>query len=208
MAEGCGGHAHETDATVGGGRSETNRIEERAAADGEDVGVTADLVGLDGGERRLDHGRILLGRFAPGQHQRRPGELHTHGLTISGDLCDEARAGGRQTRIDNRDDLSASKEVGQDAVARRERMLRKEDAVAVGYREFEVKGVVHSPRGGVIRALTTPAGKPCSLPPAVNFRQKALSLRNPATEQQRQAKADERAEDGQPQHRIPVRYRR
>ena len=76
-------------------------------------------------------------------------------------------------------------------------MLRKEDAVAVGYREFEVKGVVHSPGGGVIRALTTPAGKPCSLLPAVNFRQKPLSLRNPAAEQQRQAKADERAEQRQ-----------
>ena len=147
--------------------------------------MTADLVGLDGGERRLDHGRILLGRFAPGQHQRRPGELYTHGLTVSGDLRHEARTGRRQTRIDDRDHLGAGKEVGQDAVARRERMLRKEDAVAVGYREFEVKGVVHSPGGGVIRALTTPAGKPCSLPPAANSHQKALSLRNPATEQQR-----------------------
>ena len=93
LTQSRGGHAHETDSPVGGGRGETDRIEERTAADGEDVGVTANLIGLDGCEGGFDHSRVLLGRFAPGQHQRRPSEVHAHGLTVSGDLCDEARTG-------------------------------------------------------------------------------------------------------------------
>jgi hypothetical protein len=34
--------------------------------------------------------------------------------------------------------------------------------MAVGHREFEVKGVVHSPGGGLIRKSETPEDKPSS----------------------------------------------
>ena len=73
LAEGRGGHADETHAAVGGGGREADGVEEGAAADGEDVGVAADLVGLDGGQGGLDDGGVLLGGFTAGEHERAPG---------------------------------------------------------------------------------------------------------------------------------------
>ena len=147
---------------MGGGGREADGVEEGAAADGEDVGVAADLVGLDRGQGGLDDGRVLLGGLTAGEHEGGTGKVHTHSLTVGGDLGGETRTGVRQTGIDNRDDLGAGEEVGEDPVTRSERAFGEEDAVAVGYREFEVKGVVHSPGGGLIRKSETPEDKPSS----------------------------------------------
>ena len=143
---------------MGGGSREADGVEEGAAADSENVGVAADLVGLDRGEGGLDDGGVLLGGLTAGEHERLPSEVHSHGLTVGGDLGGEARTGGRQTGIDDRDDLGASEEVGEHTVTRSERAFGEEDAMAVGYREFEVKGVVHSPGEGLseeVRRLRT-----------------------------------------------------
>ena len=124
--------------------------------------MAADLVGLDRGQGGLDDGRVLLGGLTAGEHEGHAGEVHTHGLTVGGDFSGETRTGVRQTGIDDRDDLRTGEEVGEDTVTRSERAFSEEDAVAVGYREFEVKGVVHSPGGGLIRKSETPEDKPSS----------------------------------------------
>ena len=147
---------------MGGGGREADGVEEGAAADGEDVGVAADLVGLDRGQGGLDDGRILLGGLTAGEHERGTGEVYAHGLAVGGDFSGETRTGVGQAGVDNRDDLGAGEEVGKDTVTRSERAFGEEDAVAVGYREFEVKGVVHSPGGGLIRKSETPEDKPSS----------------------------------------------
>ena len=74
--------------------------------------------------------------------------MNARGLAVGGDLGDEPGAGGRQAGVDDRDDLGAGEEVGEDAVARSERPFGEEDAMAVGHREFEVEGVGHGPGEG------------------------------------------------------------
>ena len=131
----------------GGGR-EADGVEEGAAADGEHVGVTADLVGLDRGQGGLDDGGVLLGGFTAGEHERLAGEVHAHGLAVGGDLGGETRTRLRQAGVDDRDDLGPGEEVGEDAVARSKRTFGEEDTMAVGHREFEVEGVGHGPGEG------------------------------------------------------------
>ena len=95
---------------------------------------------VGGGGREADG--VEEGASADGEHVR-----------VAADLVglDRGEGGLRQAGVDDRDDLGAGEEVGEDTVARSERTFGEEDAMAVSYREFEVKGVVHSPGGGLIR---------------------------------------------------------
>jgi len=81
LAENGGGNAHQAQATVGGGRRKTDRIEHRAAADGKNERLAAEVVVLDDRMQPLQDARVILAPFAPLDHNRWCHKFHDCGMT-------------------------------------------------------------------------------------------------------------------------------
>jgi hypothetical protein len=95
LGEGGGGDADMTDAAVEEGGGQAGGIEEGAAADGEAIGMAADVAGAQGIQHPADGGGRLLDGFAAGKNQGGAHELKGigMGLEIGADPGGQIREG-------------------------------------------------------------------------------------------------------------------
>jgi hypothetical protein len=108
LAQGCGRNANVTDATMRGGCGETDHVKKRAAADGDDVGMTIDMETID---LRMDFGDVkirILRALASFDDDRRANEMEFGmGGEILFDVADEERLRMRKSFIDYDDGFVA-----------------------------------------------------------------------------------------------------
>ena len=86
-------------------RGIAGRIEHGAAADGDDVGVTADAAVVDRAVDRVDVPRVVLHRLAAGHDDDRAGKAEDGAVALAVllDLCDEIRMMAAHAVVDDED---------------------------------------------------------------------------------------------------------
>ena len=133
LGEGGGGDADEAHAAMGGGGGEAGDIEQRTAADGNEVGVAVNVVPVQVGLYFVDEDRRIFGVLAAADEERRPDELEAGGAHAEIDVnaLFEFGLGLREGVIEEDEDLSRGgigEGVSQNRIIRGEDVFGEEDA--------------------------------------------------------------------------------